>query len=92
MATPSHVAARKISDSVQSTSASMGPASYGTRGLGMLNKQVAAELQISEITVKAHRGKVIRKMGSNSLADLVKMAARLGRGPATRAAHAPSSH
>jgi FixJ family two-component response regulator len=53
---------------------------------------VAAELQISDITVKADRGKMIRKMGSNSLADLVEMAARLGLGPATTAAHAPSSH
>jgi len=44
---------------------------------GMLNKQIAGELHISEITVKAHRGKVMRKMGANSLADLVRMAARL---------------
>ena len=44
---------------------------------GLLNKQVGGELGISEITVKAHRGKVMQKMKANSLADLVKMAARL---------------
>ena len=45
---------------------------------GLLNKQVGFELGISEITVKAHRGSVMRKMGATSLADLVNMAARLG--------------
>jgi FixJ family two-component response regulator len=44
---------------------------------GLLNKQVGWELGISEITVKAHRGQVMRKMKAASLADLVKMAARL---------------
>ncbi|MBH3408451.1 response regulator transcription factor [Pseudomonas glycinae] len=42
---------------------------------GRLNKLIAADLNISEITVKAHRGKVMRKMKARSLADLVKMAA-----------------
>ena len=45
---------------------------------GLLNKQVGFELGISEITVKAHRGKVMRKMEANSLADLITMATRLG--------------
>jgi FixJ family two-component response regulator len=45
---------------------------------GMLNKQVGGELGISEITVKAHRGQVMRKMKAASLPDLVTMAARLG--------------
>jgi FixJ family two-component response regulator len=45
---------------------------------GMMNKQVGGKLGISEITVKAHRGQVMRKMKVRSLADLVKMAARLG--------------
>src|SRR5215203_5018321 len=44
---------------------------------GLLNKQVAGELGISEITVKAHRGQVMRKMKADSLADLVMRAARL---------------
>ena len=45
---------------------------------GLLNKQVGGELGISEITVKAHRGKMMRKMKADSLADLVKMAGKLG--------------
>jgi FixJ family two-component response regulator len=45
---------------------------------GLLNKQVGGELGISEITVKAHRGQVMRKMKADSLPDLVSMAARLG--------------
>jgi FixJ family two-component response regulator len=45
---------------------------------GLLNKQVGAELGISEITVKAHRGRMMQKMKAGSLADLVNMAARLG--------------
>jgi FixJ family two-component response regulator len=46
--------------------------------VGLLNKQVGGELGISEITVKAHRGQVMRKMKADSLPDLVTMAARLG--------------
>jgi FixJ family two-component response regulator len=45
---------------------------------GLLNKQVAGEMGISETTVKAHRGQVMRKMKADSLPDLVTMAARLG--------------
>jgi FixJ family two-component response regulator len=45
---------------------------------GLLNKQVGGELRISEITVKAHRGQMMRKMKAGSLPALVTMASRLG--------------
>ena len=48
---------------------------------GRLNKQVGSELGISEVTVKAHRGQVMRKMNAASLADLVRMAAALDLPP-----------
>jgi FixJ family two-component response regulator len=51
---------------------------------GLLNKQVGAELDISEITVKAHRGQVMRKMKADSFADLVNMAASLRIAPCDR--------
>jgi len=50
---------------------------------GLLNKQVAGELGIAESTVKAHRGQVMLKMKANSVADLVKMTARLHQSSAT---------
>jgi FixJ family two-component response regulator len=45
---------------------------------GLMNKQIAAELGLAEITVKIHRGHIMKKMGAKSLADLVRMAERLG--------------
>jgi len=45
---------------------------------GLMNKQIAGEVGISEVTVKLHRGNVMRKMGAKSLADLVRMADALG--------------
>jgi len=54
---------------------------------GLLNKQVGLKLGISEITVKAHRGKVMEKMKADSLADMVKMAVRLGLAPAKNPWH-----
>jgi FixJ family two-component response regulator len=51
---------------------------------GLLNKQIGGELGISEITVKAHRGRVMQKMHVRSLADLVKVAAKLHLQPSQR--------
>jgi FixJ family two-component response regulator len=54
---------------------------------GMLNKQIGMKLGISEITVKAHRGKMMQKMKAESLADLVKTAVRVGLAPARNPWH-----
>jgi FixJ family two-component response regulator len=54
---------------------------------GMLNKQIGLKLDISEITVKAHRGKMMQKMKADSVADLVKTAVRLGLAPAKNPWH-----
>jgi FixJ family two-component response regulator len=59
---------------------------------GMLNKQIGLKLEISEITVKAHRGKMMQKMKADSLADLVKMAVRLRLAPARNPWHALREH
>jgi len=55
--------------------------------VGMLNKQIGLKLGISEITVKAHRGKMMQKMKAESLADLVRTAVRLGLAPARNPWH-----
>jgi FixJ family two-component response regulator len=54
---------------------------------GLLNKQVGGQLGISEITVKAHRGRVMQKMKAHSLADLVRMAARIHQQRSSSQAH-----
>jgi FixJ family two-component response regulator len=51
---------------------------------GRLNKQIAGELQVSEMTIKVHRGQIMRKMRARSLVDLVRMADRLGIIPPKR--------
>ncbi|MDB5072243.1 MAG: two component transcriptional regulator, LuxR family [Candidatus Eremiobacteraeota bacterium] len=67
--------------SLQSRYQSLTPRERQVMGLvvsGLLNKQIGGELGTSEITVKAHRGQVMRKMNTESLADLVRIAGRLG--------------
>ena len=53
---------------------------------GLMNKQIAGEMGLSEITVKIHRGHVMRKMAVRTLADLVRIAERLGLGRASQLA------
>jgi FixJ family two-component response regulator len=72
--------AKAISD-VQARFASLTPREREVLALvaaGLMNKQIAVEIGIAEITVKIHRGHVMKKMGAKSLADLVRMAATLG--------------
>lgn len=72
--------------------ASLTPRERDVMGLvasGLLNKQVAGELGITESTVKAHRGQVMQKMKANSVADLVKMTAILHQRPAIKHSMSP---
>lgn len=85
----SRAALRRESEmrALRSCYASLTPREREVMGLvvsGLLNKQVGGELDISEITVKAHRGQVMRKMQAASLPDLVTMAAKLGLQPAPK--------
>jgi FixJ family two-component response regulator len=50
---------------------------------GLMNKQVAGRIGLSEITVKVHRGRIMQKMGARTLADLVRMAEALGIRPSS---------
>lgn len=72
---------RKSIAAVRSLFESLTPREQAVIGLvaaGLMNKQVAAEMGVSEITVKVHRGNAMRKMKANSLADLVRMVDLLG--------------
>jgi FixJ family two-component response regulator len=72
---------RKTSAAVRSRFESLTPREQEVMSLvttGLMNKQVAAEMGVSEITVKVHRGNVMRTMNANSLADLVMIADMLG--------------
>ena len=74
------LAQAEVLQSLRERHASLTPRERETMALvvsGLLNKQIARELGISEITVKAHRGRVMRKMGVDSLAELVRGAAAL---------------
>ena len=78
----------QASAAVRAAFASLTPREREVMGLvtaGLMNKQIAAEMGLSEITVKIHRGHAMRKMGARSLAELVRMADLLGVSAAPRA-------
>ena len=71
----------KVLSEVRSRFASLTPREQEVLALvasGLMNKQIAAEIALAEITVKIHRGNIMRKMAAKSLAELVKMAQALG--------------
>ncbi len=79
------IAAEK-SDALRTAYATLSPRERQVMALvaaGKMNKQVAGDLNLSEITVKIHRGSAMRKMGAKTLADLVRMAEALDLGPGT---------
>jgi FixJ family two-component response regulator len=78
------VEAEELSSKVRTSFASLSPREQEIMGLvtaGLMNKQIAGKTGLSDVTVKIHRGNVMRKMDAKSLADLVRMAEVLGARP-----------
>lgn len=78
------------SSSLRSRYATLSPREQQVMALvtaGKMNKQVAGDLELSEVTVKIHRGSAMRKMGARTLPDLVRMAGMLNLSPSDVAAH-----
>jgi FixJ family two-component response regulator len=82
----------KVLSEVRSRFASLTPREQEVLALvasGLMNKQIAAEIALAEITVKIHRGNIMKKMSARSLADLVRMAELLGVRRPDQSAHKP---
>jgi FixJ family two-component response regulator len=82
----------KVLSEVRSRFASLTPREQEVLALvasGLMNKQIAAEISLAEITVKIHRGNIMKKMSARSLADLVRMAELLGVRRPDQSAHKP---
>ena len=82
----------KVLSEVRSRFASLTPREQEVLALvasGLMNKQIAAEIGLAEITVKIHRGNIMKKMSARSLADLVRMAELLGVRRPDQSAHKP---
>jgi FixJ family two-component response regulator len=78
------VEAEELSSEIRKNFASLSPREQEIMGLvtaGLMNKQIAGKTGLSDVTVKIHRGNVMRKMDAKSLADLVRMAEVLGARP-----------
>jgi FixJ family two-component response regulator len=80
----SRIESEKASSGLKSSFGTLTPREREIMALvasGLMNKQVAGKIGVSEVTVKVHRGRIMQKMGARSLADLVRMAEALGIRP-----------